>query len=216
MAIAHVCLGCGLDLARVRAVVEPIYRLPLVTCPRCRQAVVRRTHPQWRAWRSAIRISSSLVVLAWKIVISMAIAGLTIKTAGDDLASLILEFQRIVPDAWGIPVASVLVVSLLNGVWVTATLGHLSKRLAWAGWFMFIAALIGIITGMAEIFDTTHRGWQSPALEALGAISLVGGMLVLGLAGIPLGNLVRQAILARRQIRWRRRRARRRARWSGG
>jgi hypothetical protein len=35
VAISHVCMGCGLDLARVRAAPDPHYGLPLVTCPRC-------------------------------------------------------------------------------------------------------------------------------------------------------------------------------------
>ena len=60
MAISHVCLSCGLDLARVRALLEPHYALPVVVCPDCGWATVRRA-PQ--GGRSLYRLLVSLLTL---------------------------------------------------------------------------------------------------------------------------------------------------------
>ncbi len=63
MAISHVCLSCGLDLARVRARLEPRYALPIVVCPDCGWAAVRR-----KPRRSFGRLPASLLYCGAAIV----------------------------------------------------------------------------------------------------------------------------------------------------
>ena len=78
MAIAHSCLGCGLDLARVRTIRDMHYGLPLVICPGCSTAAIRRRHPLQRLWRSFIRTEKSLWMMFWHIVVLMALMGINI------------------------------------------------------------------------------------------------------------------------------------------
>ncbi len=63
MAISHLCLGCGFDLARVRTRPDPHYALPLVVCPDCGDAAVRRVHPLQLGWRAFLRVPASIIAL---------------------------------------------------------------------------------------------------------------------------------------------------------
>lgn len=77
-ASSHVCLSCGIDQRRTRAIVEPHYGLPLVTCPSCGAHSVRRLHPILRRWRQFLRLAPSIVVLLLQLGAAFgAIVGLT-------------------------------------------------------------------------------------------------------------------------------------------
>jgi hypothetical protein len=73
MSLAHVCLGCGFDLARQRPRNEPYYGLPLIVCPRCATASVRRKHPIAVRWRQVRRVDWALSILLVKLLCALAI-----------------------------------------------------------------------------------------------------------------------------------------------
>ena len=81
MAISHLCISCGFDLARVRIRPDPFYALPIAICPDCGEAAVRRMHPMKQAWRTLLRLKTSLIALALQL--AMLIGGAAAaRTAG--------------------------------------------------------------------------------------------------------------------------------------
>lgn len=219
MAIAHVCLGCGKDLARLRAAIEPHYGLPIVRCPTCGLVCVRRRHPQWRVWRSIIRVGSSLAALVLQLAAALILAVMTIAFAGLILSTLTGEpppIDRTSPRAMLLLAALVLAVSILNGVWLSAALGHVARRRAWIGWFLFLVSCLACLFVPFLMDGPSSMDLLLFTLFSMGAISFIAGMLVVGLAGVPLGNLILRFLTSYRRSRWRRRRMRLRLLRSGG
>ena len=77
MAIAHVCLGCGADLARTHVIRDPHYRLPIVICPDCGEACVRRVDPILQRWRAFQPIALALCALFVQVLIVFLLAPAT-------------------------------------------------------------------------------------------------------------------------------------------
>ena len=48
---SHICPSCLTELARIRAVPDEHYGLPVVVCPGCKLACVRTRHPDQQFWR---------------------------------------------------------------------------------------------------------------------------------------------------------------------
>lgn len=65
----HHCARCGTDLTRRRALRDPIYSLPLVTCPSCGLTVARRKHPLPVWTRRVIRAVPVFLGLSAQIVL---------------------------------------------------------------------------------------------------------------------------------------------------
>ncbi|MDQ7013330.1 MAG: hypothetical protein Q9O74_05460 [Planctomycetota bacterium] len=55
MARSHICMGCGKELARLRAPPDPHYGLPVVVCPGCGLACVRRPRGGLARWHTFLR-----------------------------------------------------------------------------------------------------------------------------------------------------------------
>ncbi len=95
MPVAHACISCGTSLSRVRARRDPHYGLPLVVCPTCTRACVRRRHPLQAGWRrvratqNAIRHAGFLTI-ATSVFLAGAIFG----------AALTLDFFRAMGTSW--------------------------------------------------------------------------------------------------------------------
>ncbi|HWB20253.1 MAG TPA: hypothetical protein VG711_08140 [Phycisphaerales bacterium] len=68
MAIAHICQGCGRDLARRRAQIEPHYHLPIVRCGECDFVNVRRPHPLPVGWKRLKQVDFALTVLVLQLI----------------------------------------------------------------------------------------------------------------------------------------------------
>lgn len=78
MPLAHTCTSCGLDLSRIAAPLDPIYRLPIVVCPECRAAVVRRS--DGHRWLSRDRNRTLLAVrnllgvpVSWLLIVGLVL-----------------------------------------------------------------------------------------------------------------------------------------------
>lgn len=155
MAISHVCLRCGTDLAFVRPSREERYGLRVVTCPACDQRAVRSTHPLKLEKRRLIRLDASLTMLALQL--SLLVGFIAANLGG---GALIIE----VADEWSNPhwseerwiVIGVFGVAFpfATGVWLAAGLSHWER-----GWslvalwctMLIPIALISLIEGVSDV-----------------------------------------------------------------
>jgi len=220
MAISHLCISCGFDLARVRVRPDPFYALPIVICPDCGDAAVRRRHPMQQAWRTVLRLKTSLIALAFQL--AMLIGG----------GAAVIATCVLVGDAWAVgdlafPQREELIVAFFAfgvlpvalGAWLTAGLGHMRRLPVWL--FLSLAALVLIS------LDCVGEPLARRALEAFGLsltpidfrwdllaarVAMLTAIMTIALAGIPLGMLARVGHRRWRRNRWRARRRRLRAR----
>jgi len=231
MAIAHVCLGCGAALARIRAIRDPHYRLPIVICPSCGEACVRRVDPILQRWRAFQSLAAALCALLVQvlIVLSLAPATASVVAAVPDIISMQvtdnvfdLLYNQSIP-------AMVVGVTLpvLTGVWMTIGLGHWRPWLARAIWGLLIAGLLswdmlwlafetignrlGIVSGVGA-----EAHLQLAFYDWLLRVLVLFVFLMLTFAGSPLGAVLLKIHARRRTRRWSRRRARLRRRLRGG
>ncbi|MHC4769983.1 MAG: hypothetical protein ACYTEI_14915 [Planctomycetota bacterium] len=223
MAISHLCISCGFDLARVRVRPDPFYALPIVVCPDCGDTAVRRMHPMKQAWRTVLRLKTSLIALAFQL--AMLIGG----------GAAVVAVCVLVGDAWALgdlafPQREELIVAFLAfgvlpvalGAWLTAGLGHVRRLHLWL--FYSLAGLVLIS------LDCVGEPLARRALETLGLsltpidfrwdllsarVIVLTAIMTIAIAGIPLGMLARVGHRRWRRNRWRARRRRLRARRTG-
>src|SRR5262245_27090216 len=125
MAAAHVCMTCGLDLARVRVQRDPHYHLPLVICPQCRSASVRRRHPIISRFRQARRVALPFIVVAIQLPL-IGLFGFLNLMAAFALLMIALEVPRFHdPEEirWLI-VLTLIVLPIITGTWLTIGFHH--------------------------------------------------------------------------------------------
>jgi hypothetical protein len=224
MAIAHVCIQCGWDLARVRPTLEPRYRLPLVICPRCARACVRREHPLRSGWWRLVRVDAALRVLTLQVLCIGLVGALS--TAAT-LGVMTGAYQRLAGrDAeflewlcfWVFAVFSP-----LTGSWLTAAFSHLRRSAVWLGWYAFMSLPLLTMLVMGAWFGDLPV--EAPGQEhitaswsvfKLGLISffapgmvIAAAMMACATAGIPLGKILLQLHAKQRGAVWRWRRRRR-------
>lgn len=224
MAISHVCLSCGLDLARIRAAREPHYGLMLVRCPGCATASVRRRHPLVELWRSFRRFDWSVTVMA---VNAALFGGLAAGMLGGLLyvlkESADLPFVELWRRHWFGLGFSLTVWPLAAGTWLTVGLGHWRRLAAWITFGSIVAAGVAVagvviaVDDLEAVFRETGA-WPSLADLAVGAgdtvlrgWTLLFLMMLGAVAGVPPGLAIRWLLVRGRWAvwRWRRRRQRR-------
>lgn len=206
MAIAHVCLGCGFDLARVRAVREPHYGWPLVRCPHCETCSVRRRHPLQRGWRSLLRLDWALSMLLIQIALLGAMLALTWMTAFGLYIALTIHFTdhpvRGLP--W-IAAITLVVAPLITGAWLTAAYSHWKPRWrVWLAWALLVLIPLNVLPIFAmwgtdawtPIHPVTSNRLSMPELMAMvwtevsqPLIAIFAAMIAISPAGVPLGKL---------------------------
>ena len=104
-------------------------------------------------------------------------------------------------------------VSIVTGAWLTAGLSHISWWRAWLGWMLLVVVLVGLSAAVylaafgGRVPDLVSWIVGTSAITAAACVPL-GIIMVLALAGIPLGKLLLTAHRAfvRGRFRWRRRR----------
>ena len=221
MGIAQVCMRCGTALTRVRPIREPRYGLRLVLCPKCGAAGVKRRHPIQQSWRTSLRVQRSVCTLLLQIVL---LAGLVMGSVGSisglaDSPSNLTDMLR--HDKWALAGPGV-ALPLLVGIWLTVGLGHWPRGSAWAVW----AGLLTCLLAIEPILDAPGP----PAVEVFGLTAIPGSfdmerwlrrllilavMLAIATGGIPIGRLLRGLHEKNRRARFRKRRARLRAKMVG-
>jgi hypothetical protein len=222
MAISHLCLSCGFDLAWLRARRDPYYALPLIICPDCGEAAVRRRHPGVHGWRLTLPLGTSLVVLAVQLGVLLgsvaAITGVCVegeRWARGNLIATPNEKMLFATLAFG-------ALPVLIGAWLTAGFGHVSRRWTWPAFASFVALVMSVDTigvPLAQrLLDAIGLNVASNEVqwaEFAGRLVVLAGLMVVATAGIPLGQLARAGHHRFRQARWRARRRRSRSRRAG-
>ena len=220
MAISHLCISCCFDLARVRVHTDPVYALPIVTCPDCGEAAVRRRHPMQRAWRALVRLTTSLILLAFQLAMligSMAAVVAVCVLVGDAWSHGDLTLPQREEVLLAFLAFGVLPVAL--GTWLTAGLGHVRRRYAWC--FFSITGLVLISLDCVGL-PLTQRGLETMGLtvspfefrwDLLSArVAVLTVIMTIAIVGIPVGMLARIGHRRWRRNRWQARRRRLRAR----
>jgi hypothetical protein len=212
MRIQHACGGCGVPIDTIRAVPDPRYGLPIVTCPRCGTSAVRTWHETRRARRRLTRRLQATGVLALQTLLALvtiiSATGICIRlSAGAGLGSNPLTISG--------------VFAIALGAWLTAGLAHWPRWTPWLALALVVAAICAIeplvmgytLTGVRRL-DATGSGmlWLLTWADRL-LVLLV--LLLASLIGVPIGRGAiwmleerRRSSLARHRIR--RRRAHRR------
>jgi len=225
--IAHTCFECGSDLTRLPAPLDPQYRLPIVVCPGCRTAAVRRVHPTmvWARWLR--RAAFAAFMLASRGVSTLLVAAVIValtNSAWSMLRELSLGVERL-DQVVAVTLLLWLLASLLGGLWMGLLFCHWNFVQIAAWWLAILLALPAIPSAM-EFMDrlVTTTPTDAAALRAL-CVRLVldipagYGLLVVSwgcaLATIPAGRWTGIGWLnRRRRAAWLRARARRKSTWA--
>jgi hypothetical protein len=222
--LSHLCVDCGLDLRHERSAIEPHYGLPLVICPRCGCAAVRRRHPFVRAWPNTRRFICALRTILIQSALIAFLSALMLQACGDlsRTMGLYVPFGRrslidLLLHEWSSLIGWGLVPPIMVGAWLTCGLGHLGRTrafLLWSGWIVFLVhwtTLIDWSPGRLEVLVTQGASLIPRRVdELLPKLAAAVVLMVIALAGIPLGvGLQRYGRLLRRRG-WRALRRRRR------
>tara|TARA_R110002072_G_scaffold42064_10_gene117977 strand:- start:131934 stop:132602 length:669 start_codon:yes stop_codon:yes gene_type:complete len=156
------------ELARIRAVPDQHYALPIVVCPNCSTACVRTKHPDqefWRGVRSLIRSLRVLIVQLILIALLPLLMLLSIGTAINMMeasplrtSGLIKMPSIIASDPYGVSTACVL--AILCVCIIRLSLHHLR---AWAA--------LGVLWGAVGLWTI---GFLSPTLFKITLESIFG------------------------------------------
>jgi hypothetical protein len=223
MAISHLCLSCGFDLARTPARPDPYYALPIAICPDCGEAAVRRMHPMRRGWRTLLRVETSVVTLAFQLALLIGFTSLVVavcvfvgeRWASGDLNAFWGVEKILTPLFFGaLPVAL--------GIWLTAGLGHLRSLYVWPAFAILILMLISLdcvgepLVGRGLLacglsIKPVEFFWDQFAVRLITLVAI----MAIAVAGIPPGLLARAGERRWRRNRWRARRRRLRKRRTG-
>ncbi|HRP61835.1 MAG TPA: hypothetical protein PK400_00920 [Phycisphaerales bacterium] len=220
MSMAHICTGCGLDLARQRPAREPHYGLRLVTCSCCGTASVRRRHPIDRAWRTTLRVANVIKALGSRLLLLLIFTLLTIWTARGTANRL----ERIsIEQFWErhqvMVVLSFIVLPMMTGMWLSAAFAHWRYKaqwLAWAGWIIGVGWIFPFLISLIR-WGPSGVGLSQGVGAPIGEMALVafGLMWLISLTAIPLGTILIRAGQLSQRKQWRRRRQRLRRRKVG-
>ncbi len=214
MTIAHVCFGCARDLAGVRAVRDPHYALSLVICPGCGKTYVRQTHPFHTRWIASLRIGTAITALIFQNAVAVTLIFSTLAViAGAFVLGYAAMNGELTPQAMINLGVSLAAVSIVTGAWLTAGLSHISRWRAWLGWMLLVVLLVGLsaavsLAALAGRVPDLVSWIVGTSVITVAACVPLGIIMVLALAGIPLGKLILSAHRAfvRGRFRWRRRR----------
>jgi len=166
MAISHLCMTCGADLAPIRARREEHYGLPLVLCPRCGTAAVRRQRPL-RRWRATRRLGISLAALLAQLALLTGFISLTIVVCvmfGEEMARGHFGIDQ--PETTVILALSFGLLPLGLGTWLTAGLRHWRGAAAWITFALLVLPMLSI--------DTLLLPWLACLVNDAGFAAEVG------------------------------------------
>jgi hypothetical protein len=220
MAISHLCLSCGFDLAQTRVRRDPLYGLPLVFCPDCDTAAVRRPHPTRQAWRTLLRLGHSIFALVFQLAFLAAFATGVVSACVVASEQYLGGYVAVPPEMQEVVAFLAFgVMPVALGAWLTAGLGHLRRLTAWLLFAVFAIALLSVDSFGAPLAQRMVEigGFSTSIMEfrwdRLGArLVVLVAIMTVATVGIPIGLMIRVAERDWRRNRWRARRRRLRAR----
>lgn len=224
MAISHVCLECGFDLAQVRARRDAEYGLWIVRCPRCATCCARNPNLIGRTWHSILRVDIALSILVVQVPIAFGLLAAGVGAISGVAWMLDELVRRGRWDPGHTAMAAALIgAALVTGTWLTACVGHVDRRRLWIGWWAAIT-VAGTVFGWNAMFAnaielTVHSAapeqWFWVTIGSLiFTAAATAAFLSVALLGVVPGRWLRLLHSRFRSRRWRWRR-RRRQRFKG-
>lgn len=229
MAISHICLGCGADLAGERASPEPHYGLWIVACPRCGRVAARRwTRVLWQR-RRARRVRAALVALGSRMALLLlataaVLVGAWYMTATldevglgwEDLGGVVSGRIEWPAEDWALRggpfvMGGWVLACLTAGAVLGAGLSHWRWWAAWGCWGALLLGLMWIKPAWARVDVAFHEmtdplgthGEPRAAMWGRLAAAALASWLATGL-GVPLGRLIHRSHESAAARRWRR------------
>lgn len=231
-------MSCGNDLSRIRAPLDPRIGMPVVTCPACGAACVRRHATALASRRRFRRAFAVGVHLFTRVPVALALVGGTIamcavmrqtqsQTGMSPWEGLLATLGFGDPDlieVWRGQAGPVVIVATicwgtLVGAIVTGGLVHVRRR--WAVWASLIGAVLACfgVWSLVEGVSIAKRAGQAGPITLYPVmtetmthfsttLAYIAPVLV---AGVPLGLLARASVRAREARRFTRLRQRIRA-----
>lgn len=222
MPLAHTCSVCGHDLSRMAAPLDAVYRWPIVVCPICTTAVVRRSDGHRLISRRSFRaitavrklVEASILVCIFALVPVMASFMLHDNLAGHGLTMSALITGLVTGDDtiehWKSDVGPVML-----GAWIIAWLGtgaylavaarHSSRPRVILLWLIPVMGLFAMLE--LERFIDQLDGWVRSAKvgvlpplhelvpdNALHFEQVVLAAIIVLPLGIPLGLATRRTL----------------------
>lgn len=229
MAISHICLTCGLDLARTRARLDAALKLPIVTCPECGRHAVRRRHPVVAGWRRGLKTRQAM----WTLIGQLALAFLLVfgvSSLSRTFAEVMIEDEStlvsVLRDSFRLesapgqydffmigpwPASIWLGASIAAGVWLGSAFGHWRRWaivLLWALWVLLAISVEYIImvafAPFAWMAGETDF-WRPDHAWWLVTAQVALASLAITLAATLLGVPARRMWIATQRRRWRKR-----------
>lgn len=227
---SHLCTGCGCELCRIPAPPDPVYGLPVCTCPSCGTSVVRRKHRTRtqpvafkRLDRAFNRMALSLFAIAVFAGSALLIAMVAAYRARDyDLSA----WSALIYPIRTADKAELFSIALINLIVATTQLssGIILSRLLWHWKTKQLAlAWLGMLVVMAFLPTLYHfvfptRGSLTLDLrhDLANRLQILVVLWIVTLAGLAMGKVsADERKLAanrrvRRSLRWARKQIRRR------
>ena len=214
MRISHPCLDCGADLRRERVGRDRPGDLPIVVCPRCGRACVRRTQLMAARRRESVRLGKTLLALGLQLG-ALVFFVATVAAACDPYGKDLLRGRS--PETAEFLLIGAIAVAL--GAWLTAGLAHWARWAAWAAFTGVVAGIMAIISMLLPLIGALLTrlglpvGGGAVRLDHwVAAVAVLTGVMVLAITGIPVGVAALAAAERVRSRSWRARRRRLHAR----
>ena len=180
MLASHICVGCGRELCRESAPPDPVYGLPIVVCPRCGLACVRRGHRAnriparfWRVIGLVWLLVGHVLMLSLLTAILLGFVAVVVHTARK---LRIDPFQVFMPNwAYREPVAViadamppliVMMIVMICGIWFGVQLTHWRRR-AW------VLGGVGLMGALALLPMAWSESWHLEAGDLVDGLRLV-------------------------------------------
>lgn len=164
MLISHICQRCGYDLNRQCAQPDPYYNLPLVTCPRCENSVVRITHPFKSRWRAYIRLNVTVQRIVTRLMLSI------ILTVFMSFMCILISYNPLnfpidahhKNDLYTLLIVASILLPLLTGLCLTASYNHWHKSTLWLTFFVLQIFILSVDTLILPMIGITFNKMGMP------------------------------------------------------